>query len=148
MYHDLLNTKSLANQLNKSCACETHQPADTKSDTVECRSESDDRENVEFLSRDNGKQRIEKLVTEIHELMTFDLKLRKVDSTTELHDDNSNHPKPGDLSESSEQEYSYYGYDKLLKNTGDKPLLDIQELKTVAAMAKRLNASSKKSNIT
>ncbi len=91
---------------------------------------------------DRGKERIEKLMYEISDLLTSeDLIKKRSHKMTESHSDKQNNPKQQDINEQSVNEQN-----KIQKNESSKLPLDIQELHNVAAMAKRLSERSKLKN--
>lgn len=96
---------------------------------------------------DKGKERIEKLMNEIYNLLASDDYTRKrFRKMTESHSDKENNPKQQDLNEKSVTDPSSSEQNKNQKNGASKPPLDIQELHSVAAMAKRLSERSKLKN--
>jgi len=145
LYYDLLNTKAEAKQVWKSCSCEELRPAEIQPESVERYSEIPDREIVESQSRDKAKARIEKLILEIRDLMTVDeLNHKRRHIKTELPEGNANSVKNDRLSVNHEGEHSFVERDKNMKNDDVQPPLDIKELRSIASMAKKLNANSKK----
>jgi len=97
---------------------------------------------------DKGKERIEKLMNEIYDLLASDDYTRKrFRKMTEPHSEKENNPKQQDFNEKSVTEPSYSEQDKNQKNGASKLPLDIQELHSVAAMAKRLSERSKLKNL-
>ncbi len=97
---------------------------------------------------DKGKERIEKLMNEIYDLLASDdntgKRFRKM---TESHSDKENNPTKQDLNEQSDKLQICSEKDKIQKNEASKLPLDIQELHNVAAMAKRLSERSKLKNL-
>jgi len=121
---------------------------------------------------EKAKEHIEKLLFEISDSQNCDnLSRQRTATMTELLDDKTNKPKQDELSESPSQEESIHqsgsslssdatqkqddssGHAGTMKacskqkrypeHDSSKPPLDIQELRTIAAMAKRLRAHSK-----
>ncbi len=137
-----------ANHLSASRAFTEQRPENTASKPVECPSELPEGADIESQNRGKAKDRIEKLIVKIHDLLTLDdLNRQRIYAMTELPDDRTNQPKQDNAPGIPEQKRLCAERSGRMKNDIAKFPLDIQELQTIAAMAKNLKANSKKSNI-
>lgn len=99
--------------------------------------------NVSEQKWSRAKERIEKLLFEISDLLNSDDDSQSSDTIIELNSDKANDPKSQESSDQPYRDNSCVEPDAFQTNEVSKLPLDIEELHTIAAMAKRLSARSK-----
>ena len=109
--------------------------------------ESFEEDNVAGQNWDRAKERIEKLLYEIYDLLSSDDNIkRKFNSMIDSFGNKVNNQEPQNQPEQSVPKQSCPEQNKSKINKGSRFPLDIKELHSVAAMARRLSTRSKIKN--
>ncbi|MBN2590932.1 MAG: hypothetical protein JXA96_13790 [Sedimentisphaerales bacterium] len=140
---DILNNY-LKEPIKNQTTCQKRKEIKKKSESLNDVKDILTEKNVARQNLDKGKERIEKLMNEISDLLNSDdFSNKRSNIMIESQGDKANNLNPEEFSEQSVSKTTSSDSKKPKEIKTTKLPLDIQELHNVAAMAKRLRARSK-----